>query len=172
MAGIVIRRGGLEIEVQDASDLQVALDALGEGHARMTERKDSENASQLGGQLKEAVAPPEESYRRFYEGLGGQYAQRFVQALYSSPNGLSDAQLRRALNLESNLRLAGISAGIAKGERRAGLPAQAAVKREKRGTIGDYSYRYWLTRECKKALEHIMPSALTQLPIQSGGAPV
>ena len=170
MAGIVIRRGDLEIEIQDASDLQLALDALGEGQAAVAAGSQSKSKVPSTGQVVQVTAPSGELFRRFYEGLGGEYAKRFVRALYDSPNGLSDAQVRRALDLESNLKLAGISSGIAKGERRAGLPAQAAVKREKRGNVGDYSYRYWLTRECRQALESLMMPITGQLKVQNGGA--
>ena len=168
MAAIVIRRGDLEIEIQDVADLQIALEALGEGQA-LPARDGGPDASSSAPNVR-AVVPSEEQFRRFYEGLRGKYGMGFVKALYRSPNGLSDAQLRRELGLSSNLMLAGISAGIAKSERRAGLPGQAAVKRERKGGVGDYSYKYLLTRECRQALAPMIGMVPSEAPKQNDGA--
>ncbi len=167
MAAIVIRRGKLEIEVKDPADLHFALEALGESHLQTATNKAPEAEAV---QIETVPVPTDEAFRRFFRGLGGEYSKNFIVALYQHPNGLSDEQVRRLLGLESNVKLAGVSAGIAKGERREGLPPQAAVKRERKGSIGDYSYRYWLTRDCRRALEPLMGSNARHLLIENGGA--
>ena len=46
---------------------------------------------------------------------------------------------------------------LRKAERRAGLPDSAAITRERSGRVGDYSYRYRMTQQCRQALQGVIP---------------
>ena len=151
MAAIVIRRGDLEIEVRDSTDLRSVLDALGERQLQLPlaqEPPDGQghNPKPLG------AMPTEQAFRKFYRDIKGKSTQRFVDALYKSTLGLSDSQVRNILGFSTNFELAGVSSALVKSERKAGLPDRSAVQRERRGTVGDYIHRYWITSACRQAI--------------------
>ena len=172
MAIITIRRGDIEIDIRDSADLRSVLDALGERQLLLPLAPDGSAVRRHNPPAVDST-PTETAYHKFYELTKGKRMQSFVEALFQSPGGLSDTQVRNQLVLTDNSVLAGISAGIVKCERRAGLPDQSAVKREQKGSAGDYSYHYRLTRECRLALTSLMDATRHgTLQTQDGEAPV
>ena len=165
MAAIKIRHGDLEIEVQDAAGLRTVLEVMGERQLRLPISVAAPRNGQRGPRPV-VDAPTEEAFQRFYRHTEGKSTRRFVDALYQRPGSLNDSQARNLLGFgDSNLKLAGVSSAVVKTEKKAGLPAHAAVASTRNGKVGDYTYHYRLTPACRQALEPLMAQ------MQNGEAP-
>ena len=155
MGTIIVRRGDLEIEVKEKTDLRSVLDALGDRQLQMPLGQEPQPEQMHQPEPADSV-PTEEAFKVFYGYTHGKAVRSLIDALYSSAKGLSDSQVRKILGLKANSELAGIVSGVVKNERKAGLPDHSAVGRERKGTAGDYSYKYWLTDACRLAIASLV----------------
>ena len=170
MGAIIIRRGDLEIEVKEKTDLRSVLDALGERQLQLPLDQEPQPEQMHKPKPADAIST-EEAFKVFYAYTDGKAVRRLIDVLYSSANGLSDSQVRKMLGLKGNSELAGIISGVVKNERKAGLGDHSAVRRERKGTAGDYSYKYWLTSACKQAIAPLVNQTENEsIQIQNGEA--
>jgi hypothetical protein len=80
-------------------------------------------------------------YRRFVNDLSVNQ-QKFLDALLTSPNGKTDAELKTYLELENNMAIGGITAGLSKSVKSLGIATDNLITKtrfkDKRGKVIEY----------------------------------
>lgn len=129
---IRIKVNNVVLEVDSESDLRTALGALGAlpDQASVNGRTAAKPSDPLG-QLAKSLPPNQKTV---------------LKLLASSDEAVTDAEILKALGMETNLHLAGVMSGLVKNAKRVGLTlADLLIKGEQTNGSGNRAYTYQIT---------------------------
>lgn len=142
---IKARIGDVVLEIETEADLRMFLSAARAGAVMLSAASRTETVL--------------ERLTRFYARLGTENQRNLIHSLARTPEGLTDAQIRTNLGIDTNTSLAGIMSGISKNANACGLSIEhVLVRHTLQGS--EAWYRYRLTPEMRDVVVKESPKAL------------
>jgi hypothetical protein len=128
-----------------------------------TEQQPVASARQLpkAEQVRPAIVPPQKvdrdsAYRFFYEHLSEHpQQQHFLRTLLSSSRHMTDAELRTALHLSTNIELRGLIIGVIRRAKNRGLPVPFVKQMTRTDGGRRRLYKYAATPAFRRAIEGV-----------------
>lgn len=109
---------GITVEVDTEAELKTVLNVLSKIGPYEVEDKTSQP------KIQEKVID-------FYKNIGKGLMLLALQALLKAPDGLTDKELRKLLDIESNNKLAGVLTGIMRNAKKSGIYFDDMINRQK-----------------------------------------
>jgi len=137
---IRIRVGNLILEVDSEADLRTALAAL-----NATSNK-TVNSSSSGG--RSSGDPIADLFKRLPANQ-----KKLLKTVAANQDGVTDVELRKALSMATNNALAGVTAGLTKNAKKAGLElSEIVIKEQRKNGSGERVYLYRVTPAARERL--------------------
>jgi hypothetical protein len=143
---IKARIGDLEFEVDSVEDLKILMEAAKNGASSDTVQQ--RRAPEPSGAHK----PLEQRLEDLCERLASDAQRRMVAAIASTPEGMTDKELRQIVPFETNFVLAGTSAGVSKHASALGIDMSYVWSREPARNVPGANFLYKMTLEMRQAV--------------------
>lgn len=149
-----IQKGDLIIEVSTESELGMVLRVLGAGQLALplTNPPITAPKTESNAEIHAPEVTTAEKVARFLRYIHKPRQSLLLENLARNQTGMTDAQLRQALSLATNLSLSGVLTALYKNAKKAGLRSNQVMTKERSGAVGKRVYRYTLTRQVREAM--------------------